>query len=54
MQPRRPPAKRAEPKSWDEEFWDSYSPPKYLTNRYVWAAGTLVMLYLAWYSAQLH
>lgn len=39
------------PKTWDEEFWENYEPPKYLKNRYVWAAATIVTLGLAWYSA---
>lgn len=40
-------------KTWDEEFWDSYSPPGPLKNRYVWIAASIVGLGLAWYSTQL-
>lgn len=50
--PLRPRIKKIEKrkKTWDEEFWDSYSPPKYLRNRYVVVASILVSLGLAWYS----
>ena len=47
----RPMPKRERPKTWDEEFWENYEPPKYLKNRYVWAAGAILTLGLAWYSA---
>eukprot|EP00889_Picochlorum_renovo_P003089 jgi/Picre1/30119/NNA_005488.t1 len=51
--PIRPKIKKIEKrkKTWDEEFWDSYSPPKYLRNRYVIAASIIVSIGLAWYSS---
>lgn len=51
--PIRPKIKKIEKrkKTWDEEFWDSYSPPKYLRNRYVVAASIIVSIGLAWYSS---
>jgi tetratricopeptide (TPR) repeat protein len=39
-------------KTWDEEFWDSYTPPGPLKNKYVWIASCIVGLGLAWYSAR--
>ena len=46
----RAPAPRARPvqkpkreKTWDEEFWENYEPPKYLKNKYVWAATAVVV-----------
>ena len=44
--------KKKKKKTWDEEFWDSYSPPGGLKNRYVWIAGCIVGLGLAWYSTR--
>ena len=40
-----PPARRP------QEFWDSYQPPVYLSNRYVWVASAVVATALAYYSA---
>jgi tetratricopeptide (TPR) repeat protein len=39
-------------KTWDEEFWDTYTPPGPLQNRYVWIAACIVGLGLAWYSTK--
>ncbi|KAL4422960.1 hypothetical protein ABPG75_009157 [Micractinium tetrahymenae] len=49
----RPPPKRDSKvkKTWDEEFWENYRPPAYLTNRYVWAAATAAATVAAVYSA---
>eukprot|EP01025_Chloroclados_australasicus_P034894 TRINITY_DN35623_c0_g1_i1.p2 TRINITY_DN35623_c0_g1~~TRINITY_DN35623_c0_g1_i1.p2 ORF type:complete len:169 (+),score=2.72 TRINITY_DN35623_c0_g1_i1:31-537(+) len=38
------------PKSFEDEFWENYSPPKYLTNKYVWAAACIIGLIAAYYS----
>ena len=46
--------KTERPKTWDEEFWANYEPPKYLKNRYVWAAGAILTVGIAWYSATLN
>lgn len=43
--------KNKKKKAWDEEFWESYKPPQYLKNRYVWAAGSIIAVGLAWYSS---
>jgi hypothetical protein len=37
-------------KSFEDQFWESYEPPRYLTNRYVWAAAVVVGSLAAWYS----
>lgn len=50
--PRLPKPTKSKPKTWDEEFWENYTPPTYLKNRYVWAAASIISLGLAWYSAQ--
>lgn len=50
--PRPPKPSKAKPKTWDEEFWENYTPPMYLKNRYVWAAASIICIGLAWYSAQ--
>lgn len=45
--------KQQKKKTWDEEFWDTYSPPRTLRNRYVLIAACIVSLGLAWYSTVL-
>ena len=49
----RPAPARRVPKTWDEEFWESWSPPVYIKNRYVWAAATALAAGLAVYSTRL-
>lgn len=41
---------QTKPKSWDEEFWESYKPPQYLKNKYVWAASFVLFLGIVLYS----
>jgi hypothetical protein len=45
--------KKERPKTWDEQYWANYEPPKYLKNKYVWVAAGIVALALAWFSAGL-
>lgn len=50
--PRAPPkTERKVPKTWDEEFWENYSPPAYLTNNYVWVAASVAATAAAVYSS---
>lgn len=45
--------RQEKPKTWDEEFWANYEPPKYMRSKYVWVAAAAVTAWLAWYSAGL-
>lgn len=37
-------------KSWEDEFWENYSPPKYLKNKFVWVATALLAAGSIYYS----
>jgi len=45
------PAPSLTPISPCAEFWENYTPPAYLTNRYVWAAATAAATVAAVYSS---
>ncbi|KAI7839933.1 hypothetical protein COHA_006327 [Chlorella ohadii] len=47
----RPPVKRKVEKTWDEEFWENYTGPRIMTNKYVWAAAAVVATLAAVYSS---
>ncbi|KAK9814759.1 hypothetical protein WJX72_011033 [[Myrmecia] bisecta] len=57
--PQRTPIARSRPmpqasrvkKSMEEEFWENYRPPQWVSNRYVWVAATILAVGLAGYSA---
>jgi tetratricopeptide (TPR) repeat protein len=50
IRPRTSPKKQRK-KTWDEEFWENYTPPGgSLRNRYVIVAAVIVAMALAWYS----
>lgn len=36
--------------SWEDEFWNTYEPPKYVRNRYFWIATSIVTVCLIVYS----
>jgi hypothetical protein len=46
-----PGAKQQKPKTWDEEFWESYQAPVYLKNFYVWWAAAILAAGMAWWSS---
>jgi hypothetical protein len=37
-------------KSFEDKFWENYTPPSYVTNKYVWVAAAVVGSFLAYYS----
>jgi hypothetical protein len=37
-------------KNWEEEFWDNYTPPTYVQNKYVWVAAALLSAGMVYYS----
>ena len=48
--PRTSPKKQSK-KTWDEEFWENYTPPGVsLRNRYVIVAALILAMAMAWYS----
>ena len=49
---RRP--RKAVKKSLEEKWADDYSPPEWVQNRYIWAAGSILLSGLAWYSTRLN
>jgi tetratricopeptide (TPR) repeat protein len=53
--PRPPPTQttRKWKKTLEEEFLDGYKPPQWVTNKYVWVAGSIFAVGVACYSAML-
>ncbi|KAL6769665.1 hypothetical protein ACKKBG_A31910 [Auxenochlorella protothecoides x Auxenochlorella symbiontica] len=48
--PRAPPTTASKrEKTWDERFWETYEPPQYLTNKYVWFASSLLAVAVSIY-----
>jgi hypothetical protein len=39
--------------SWEERFFEEYTPPQIIPNRYVLIAAIILAIGLAWYSASM-
>lgn len=43
------PKKKAK-KTFEDEYWENYEPPKYMRNKYFWVATSVLTVCAAWYS----